>query len=369
MIHGKTGRRQGLGGPIPPSSFLPAFLLILSLSPFALADTPPSAWDFAREAGVRDDWTLHVRARRLMHAPRPDGMPDALWERQRQLQLEAARSLLEDAHAERSADPRVRFDLGIVSEELRLDRRAAEILAPAVDAAPDHPYATEGLGALSYAYARLDRPRDELAAWRRYVARLESDEARPQPMMNMGEAEMRLGLVDDALATFREVLRICERLPNTITLVETYALTLWDLAIALDRSGDPRAAIDTAGKAMSFAVGQGVVRPRTGWDLIHDERVVFFVPEWERNWYFALGAAAQARDAKGARESARAWREAEQNWARYVARSTEARSKDPWLPIARVRLEHARVERESAERRAGKLPPPREEESGRPWDF
>jgi tetratricopeptide (TPR) repeat protein len=342
-------------------------LLAMAVASFALrassarAETPPTVWDIAKDPPERARWALHVRVERLMHSPAGDtSLP-----RDDELRLEAARAMLEEADAARSPDVRLRFDLGIVYSQLAsaqrridLQRRVVEVLVPAIAAAPDHPAATAALEALVYAYAKLDRPREELEAWRRYVPRLFDDRIRAMAMMNMGEAEMRLGAVDDALGTFREVLRLCGELPNSLGSMSTYVLTLWDVAVALDRSGDPRGALDTAAKASRTTIGE-----KTGAYLIAGDPDVFFVPEWERAWYLALGAAAEARDATDARDAAALWGAAERLWTQYADLSAASASRgtreagEPWLAIARVRRDHAHSERVDAEKRAAKLPP------------
>src|SRR6185437_554464 len=142
-------------------------------------------------------------------------------------------------------------------------------------------------------------------------------------MMNMGEAQMRLGHVDEALATFREVVRLCGELPNTPSVGSTYVLALWDVAVALDRSGDPRGALETAAKASHVDLGG-----QTGAYLISRDPKVFFVPDWERLWYLALGAAAEAREAPDARDALTLWAAAERLLAQYVDRATAAGGKD-----------------------------------------
>jgi len=301
----------------------------------AHADTPPSIWDIARDPEERGRWALHVRVERLIHAPSEGESQLLEGRRDEELRLEAARAMLEEADAAHSPDVRLRFDLGVVYEQLAtlqgrsdLHPKVIDVLAPAVAAFPAHPGATEALDALVYAYAKLDRPRDELAAWRAYIPRLLDDRARVGPLMNMGEAQMRLGLMDDALATFRRGLRLCETLPNSSSVNATYALTLWDLAVALDRTGDPAAAIETADKAngwtwsQAFGLGPAqTARTITGWDVIRDDTDVFFIPDWERAWYLALSTAAAARAAEDPHEAAHLWGEAEGHWALYVSRS------------------------------------------------
>ncbi len=330
----------------------------------ARADTPPGSWDMARDPDARARWSLHVRVERMLSPARGDDVtaPDPRLDAE--LRLEAARAMLEKEDAAHSPDVRLRFDLGIVYYELgdrqggnlALFQKAVDLLAPAVDAAPNEPSATAALAELTVAYAKLNRPRDELAMWHRYIPLIIDDRFRVGSMMNMGEAEMRLGHVDDALATFREVLRLCGELPNSGNVGSTYVLTLWDVAVALDRSGDPGEALDTAAKASRMTVIDSRGNPSTGALLIANDPSVFFVPAWELDWYLALGASADARDAKDARDAAEHWARAAQHWDTYVARSSAEGGRDLFLKIARVRQEQAHARALAAEKRAARLP-------------
>lgn len=331
----------------------------------AHADTPPNAWDVAKDPGARERWALHVRVERMLSPPQEED--DALTDSRvdAELRLEAARSMLEAADAAHSPDVRLKYDLGLVY--YRLDERqggrtdllqkAIDVLAPAIDAHPDAPATTEALDTLVYAYAKTNRPREELAAWRRYIPRIVQDGTRVVAMMNMGEAEMRLGYVDDALGTFREVMRLCGTLPNTVGIGSTYVLALWDLAVALDRSGDPGAALDAAAKAARISVIGSTGRPMSGAELIERDPAVFFVPEWERQWYLALLASAEARDARDARDAAASWADAEQRWDAYIERAAADQTQDTFLRIARVRQARVHAKRVVAEKAAAKLPP------------
>jgi hypothetical protein len=177
--------------------------------------------------------------------------------------------------------------------------------------------------------------------------------------MNMGEAQMRLGHVDDAVETFRDVLRVVSSLPNTTS---TYILTAWDLAVALDRSGDSRGAVDEASQVLGMAalpmaipLPMAASRALRG-TLILRSTGVFFVPAWEVEWYFALAATADARDAHDAPDEAASWAEAESHWKAYVDQSSASPTEhDPWLAIARVRLSHAHTAKIGAESRARRL--------------
>ena len=299
----------------------------------APAETPPSVWDVARDPGEAGRWDLHTRVERLLQGS--TRMPG-----ESELRREAARVMLEDAGAARSPDVRLRFDLGIVYEELELHRRAIDVLQPALEAAPDHPSAVRALSALAYAYAKLgDAPR-ELEVWRTYIPLLVSESARATEMMNMGEAEMRLGQIDDAIDTFSEVLRLCGELPNTSGVSTTYVLTLWDLAVALDRSGDPRGALVSTRKALAWS-GRTIDHTINGWDAIREPGIAFFVPEWERDWYLALGSAALAGVVTDSLQAARLKADAARYRGAYVERATASGAKDPWLVVAKRRANEA----------------------------
>ncbi|HEY1694226.1 MAG TPA: tetratricopeptide repeat protein [Polyangiaceae bacterium] len=329
----------------------------------AHAETPPNAWDAAKTPGMREAWVLHVRVERMLNRSHNDDEVVADPRLDAELRLEAARSMLEEADAAHSADVRLRYDLGLVYYELgerqgRTDlyQKAVDLMAPAVDAHPDDPATTVALSSLVYAYAKLNRPKEELATWRRYIPRLVDDSSRVVAMMNMGEAEMRLGYVDDALGTFREVMRICGTLPNTTGVGSTYVLALWDLAVALDRSGDPRQALTSASGAARIAVIGSTGRVMTGGELIAHDPGVFFVPDWERQWYLALLATAEAREAKDARDAAGYWAEAERSWTTYVEKCAADGTQDTFLRIARVRLAQAQKNRRIAAAAVAKLP-------------
>ncbi len=328
------------------------------------ADTPPGVWDLAKDPEERGRWALHVRVERLLHRRVVDDALPSEQRRDEELRLEAARAMLEEAGAAASPDVRLRFDLGIVYERLAtllgrddLYERVVDVLAPAIEIAPDHPGNTFALEALVETYAKLDRPREEVAVSRRYIARLPDDRSRALTMMNMGEAEMRLGRLDDAMGTFRNVMQICGTLPNSSTRNSTYALTLWDLAVALDRSGDARAALDAASKATHLTWDEmgpmGLPHNVTGWDAIRDQQNVFFVPDWEREWYLGLGDAAAAGAEQDARTAAALWASAEAHWETYVSRAVASRE-DRWLAIGRLRHDRAHGERVLAEQRAAK---------------
>jgi tetratricopeptide (TPR) repeat protein len=308
---------------------LAAVLALAAAACPARADTPPSVWDKARDPSVSEHWALHLRVQHLLSAPHDEESDARLsWKRDAELHAEAALAMLEDAGAATSPDVQVRFDLGMVlyelahsSERTDLYEKAARTLEGALALGPDAPGSTEALDELAACYGRLDRSRDELETWRRLITRVLDPRSRALDSYNMAEAEMRLGRVDDALATLREVLHACGELPNTSS---TYVLTLWDVAVALDRSGDPRGALATAAQAArQSAVGSGGFLT-TGRGLLKHDEGVYFVPAYERDWYLALGSEALAKQDTDPREAAAYLAESLQEWDEYITQATAA---------------------------------------------
>jgi hypothetical protein len=321
----------------------------------------------------------------------------------RELRLEAARVVLEDGMRELGdASSLLRIDLGTVLESLATTqqrpewhRRVVDLLAPLADEPDGFDGDPAALEALATAYAWLNRPREEVHIWRRYLDAVTDDRRRVSPLVNLGEAEMRLGDLIGAVAEFRRAIAICEELAGAVSLDEDYALALWDLSVALDRGGDTAVALGIAGRAKRWAWLEegslGLPRTVTGWDVIRGQVDVYFVPAWEREWYLAMGEAADADAAPDALASARMWAASEEHWKAFLAgaeadgadkaahtdagklacrppRSTGCNAKGPaggellpdvesrWTAMARLRLAHAHAKRVDAERRSSHLP-------------
>lgn len=321
----------------------------------ARADTPPSVWDIAKDPAARERWQLHVEVRRLLV---PDPMPvvpglpffpGGLAERERS--LETARALLEQHDAVKSPDPVLRFDLGMVYQHLRHYEAAIQVLDEALKMAPTHPAAEEAWIELAYAHSHLDHPKEERAAYRHYLELASRPSSRATALLNLGESEMRLGNLEDAIADFREVVHIASGGPLADDY-RTSILGVWDLAVALDRAGDPQGAAVEARRAQNMDLQR----------VIEDKEYVFFVPEHERLWYIALGKVEVAKQAADPVRAERAWRSVEQTWATYVHAAEATRHEndtlDRWLPLAKAHLAQARAQREAAERRVRAMPKP-----------
>ena len=306
----------------------------------ALADTPPSRWDIAKDSGARTRYELHVRVRELLLLDRQIGRS------MRTAALERARAILEDAHAGTSPDVRLRFDLGEVYFELGHHDRAIAVLGEALAQAPDHPAATEARISLAYAYAKLGRSKEERASYQAYLAKITDDRLRALAILNMAEAEMHLGDLEESIASYKEALEIATHLPNSASSSETAVLALWGLAVALDRSGDAAAAREQARLAGQMDPGELIIGHGVN---------VFFVPEYEREWYLALAEMAHARDAKKPEDVFVASSRALDHWTKYV---DAAGDKDRWIALARAHQLRAAAAGRAARAKLPKPLPP-----------
>ncbi|WP_394838794.1 tetratricopeptide repeat protein [Pendulispora rubella] len=297
----------------------------------ARADTPPNPWDVAKNPQMRGTYEVHVRARERMI--QTDSLPLGRLERDKR--YEEARAILEEAHAAESPDVRLRFDLGTVYESLNRHAAAAAVLEKALAMAPDHPAAEDAWLMLAYAYAHGNQPLKEREAYVKYLQRATYGSGRVTATLNLAEAEMRLGHLEEAISGYREAIQLATLVPSA---GDTGVLAVWGLAVALDRHGD------TSG-AMAEAKWATEIDHRR---VIEDTVNVFFVPEYERLWYFGLREMALGRGGKNALESALHFRRAESMWSEYVDKADPA---DPWRSRARIHRDSVKKEREEAERR------------------
>jgi tetratricopeptide (TPR) repeat protein len=315
-----------------------AALLTGGASTSALADTPPSRWDRARDPAVGAAWDLHARVCEFT-APIAKEVLGL-----HELRLQQARSELEAADAGASADVRLRFDLGHVYEELKHSQQAIDVLQPALAMAPDHPAAAEAWIDLGFAYAHLDKSREERDAYDAYLARTPDGPGRATALLDRAEAEMRLGHLDDAVLGYRDTIDVCDTSSVLNDLFDVGVLARWGLAVALDRAGDA-----TGGAREALLATQ--LDPKA--EILNGPDT-FFVPEYERDWYMGLGRIEHAKQESEPRKAAVLWGVVEKTWADYV---TNADPKDRWLSLAKAHLATAQKRRAAVEKRARLRPP------------
>ena len=311
------------------------------LAATANADTPPDRWDAIANTALADRYALHVRAREILHsaaiAERSNDVAIAIGLRNR------ARMFLEEGHAATSPDVVLRFDLGEVCYALEDNHCAIDVLEKALALAPDHPAALPAYSILANAYAKLDQSTAERRVYARYLPRIAEDESRAIAMLNLAEADMHVGDLDDAIAGYQETIDAAAQLPNIVELEQrTGLLARWGLAVALDRSGD---------------IAGGARETRVALQLDTDMREikvgpnVFFAPERERYWYVALGYAEYAKGASDAHSSALLWHRAEGCWREYLEDVRVKAANDRWVVQAKAHPEKAHALRVAAERR------------------
>ncbi|MBX3208994.1 MAG: tetratricopeptide repeat protein [Labilithrix sp.] len=316
-----------------------AAALVLACASSARADTPPSMWERARDPEAAEAFDLHQAVQRRLIRTAIAAVD--FGERGRVL------AMLERAGAERSKSALLRFDLGHVYVLLEDHTRAAQVLDAAVKAFPDHPAVDQAWLRLALACGHLGDHACERRAYVEVLRRETEELMRATPTLNLAETEMHLGDLKEAIAGYREALRIAGRVPAR----ETAPLATWGLAVALDRSGDGLAAEKEARFALEMQHSMGLPRLLRSTD-------VFFVPDYEIHWYEGLGAAARARAATSPREATAFWGQAERSFGAYV-RGAESKH-DRWLAIAKARLAEAQAERARAEKRAPSEKPRRE---------
>lgn len=102
--------------------------------------------------------------------------------------------------------------------------------------------------------------------------------------------------------------------------------TFWGLAVAQDRSGDTRAALQSIGLARQY----------DPMDRSLGDEHWSFVPEYEEGWYRALGALHRARNAADPVERVAAYRAAIDGYTDFLTRSPPD---GPYASVARTRIE------------------------------
>jgi tetratricopeptide (TPR) repeat protein len=238
--------------------------------------------------------------------------------------LQQALAALQRAGASESPDLRVRVVYGRVLETLSHTDEADEasarlrscvvVLEEAIGLAPDHPATRDARFSLAVAYAKLREPRKEIAVYDDLLRVETSMQSRAIILGNQAEAFMLIGDLHRAVEGYRAALG----------WTGDNVLARWGLAVALDRSGDTDAALSEARLALSIdPLGASL-----------NQSNVFFVPDYDRFWYMALGLMARATEQRDPAQAADWWGGAQEQWTQYIER---AEPDDPWVHGAQDR--------------------------------
>jgi tetratricopeptide (TPR) repeat protein len=256
-----------------------------------------------------------------------------------QEKLSNAMDRLEQVHADRSLDVRLRFDFGQVAKARHDYARAAAAIESALREAPDNPLATRAYFDLGVCLATLGRTEAEIEAYDEYLKRQTDPQLRTTALSNRGEAYMSLGRQPHM--TLSRLALAADDFRAALLIDAGYPQAHWGLAVALDRSGDAPGAMTEAKLAVTY---DPLERQISGPD-------VFFVPSYDQYWYEALSAMARTQQLDDPSSSVLLWETAVAKWAAYVA---VAPGDDRWLPLARAHLTTSQRMLEQAKKKSAR---------------
>lgn len=317
----------------------------------------PSIWararnpdEDARRALVAEADALQLKYHRLVSERRQHSLDRREVETLAGMYLQRAAELLEQAGAARSPDHFLRLQLADVYGLLGKHTESLAVLegmlrigrhASAASSDPPTPLATRAWASLAVAYAHAGRTADEIEAYTKALEHQPVARERARILANRAEAHMLLGDITAAVDGYRAALSL---LSSDYLLFGTGPTTLWGLAVALDRSGDLDGGLEAVRLARSYdPLDRQINGP--GW---------FYVPDYDRHWYAALGHWAVARKAEVASVRAEAYGRAVAALDEFVMKAARD---DKWLPLARVRLKQCEKERAAFLKRAIKKGP------------
>ena len=311
-----------------------AIAIAMSLTVSA-ATADPSIWALARRPDEAARRALIVKARekqieyrslaraRRGHVPTREEISTLA-----QLYLAPAAELLERADAARSRDPFVRLELAELYSQLDKHSQAVHVFEGLLRAEPPAAIRSRAWASLAVEYAHVGRTRDEIDAYTRALQTEPIPHERARILANRAEGYMLLGDLTAAIEGYRSALALM----TLDSFRRSGATTLWGLAVALDRSGDLDGGLDSVRIARAYdRMDEQINGP--GW---------FYVPEYDRHWYEALGHWSAARLTDLASVRAEAYGRAIAALDAYTARASR---EDKWLPLARARKKQCEKER------------------------
>ncbi len=191
-------------------------------------------WDLAKKPDALEQYRQHVAITRKIDLIDELSDDASLMAHVETTDAEdAARALSEVWHGPKNAW--LEFDDGWIAMKRHDYARAVALLEPLTKSFEGQMFAQEIWMKLAECYVKLERTDDEIHAYDEVLARSMTEMQRITPLMNQGEAIMRSGDANTALAQFRDVEKLAGQ---TVNATEVSMLAQWDIAVALDRSGD-----------------------------------------------------------------------------------------------------------------------------------
>ncbi|MFO0587476.1 MAG: hypothetical protein U0441_08050 [Polyangiaceae bacterium] len=310
------------------------------------AHASPSVWARARDPRLSQRDAIMVDAQKAVlryRELRSRGGPQT--EALAAVILRDARQHLGDLVASGAADFAARLLYAEVLRDARANDEALKILTKLIADNPPEPIRADALGDLAILHALAGRREEEIRAYTESLKIEPHAHLRSRLLANRAEALMATGDITAAIEGYREALA-----PLTSLELYWYApTTLFGLGVALDRSGDLPGALDSIKLARAYDP--------------HDKGLQsgswFFSPAHDSHWYWALGAWSRARSSTEWPVRADQYERAVFEWETYLA---DAPADDRWIPLARVRLDEVKRERDhmrkayDAEARKGAAP-------------
>jgi tetratricopeptide (TPR) repeat protein len=325
-----------------------AAIALLLCAGTASADEP-SVWGKARdpEAEIRRGLvhaaeTLHLKFEHELRERRGRGMTRAEVDARAREYLRPAAALLEQVGAARSPDMFLRAELAELYSLLDQQEKVVTVLEGVVRSDVPPVLRARAWANLAQAYAHLGRTEDEINAYGKALETQPLARERARLLANRAEAYMLLGDVTSAVQGYRAALTL---LSADYWLVSLGPTTLWGLAVALDRSGDLEGGMDAVRLARSYDPKDEQING-PNW---------FFIPEYDRRWYAALGHWTVARKADVPSVRVEAYARAVAELAAFVKEASP--HDDRWLPLAKIRLKQCEKERDAFLKQASARPP------------
>jgi len=300
----------------------------------ALAASPasagPSVWSRAREPRVsvqdemvRDAQKAIVRYRRMLNGGGADASALAA------LVLRDARLTLARVVSSGATDFGVRLLYAQVLRDSHENDEALKVLTQVLKDNPPIPMRADALGELAILHALAERREEEIRAYTDALAIEPHAFARSRLLSNRSEALMATGDVLGAVDGYRAALAPL----TTIEMFWAGPTTLFGLGVALDRSGNPEAALETVRLARQYDPTDRGLHSRT-W---------FFSPSHDSHWYWALGGWSCGRFSQSWAARSECYETALAEWQLYIETAPE---NDRWIPLAEVRIAAVKRERE-----------------------
>ncbi len=326
----------------------------------AFDDTISDFWREVHTPGARRASTLLRHGlRQLSQALRSE---DSI---RREQALAGAVSRLRRAHERSPRDLDILYFYAFASSQRQLAQHGPEG-APLVQAAIDlyeqlrtldAEYEAESvafeLGLLYTRQRAYERAIDEYQAG---ILRAFDPRSTVSAHANMAEVIMLSGDAERALRHYEHAAVVARQYDGDAA---SLALALWGSAVAADRLGEGRSAVERAARALQASGGEMTILRTNG---------VFFEPENELHWYEGLGALALAEAEPESAPRLGHLQRAQRSFQRYL---DEVETPAAWDRVARERVEQlaeaiaslqARVDRESTRAsgpRRGGSPRPR----------